>query len=117
MNDQPEVDWVESRQRPTPSSDTPSDERACVSCNGTGRTPSPTGMAQIGGMSCAGCFGTGKKENPIVLSNECSDPDPNGGAPCCRPLGHHVLTDHWNGQDEWPAQPAPSSDTPAHSGR
>jgi hypothetical protein len=27
MNDQPEVDWVESRHRPAPSSDTPSDER------------------------------------------------------------------------------------------
>jgi hypothetical protein len=38
--------------------------------------------------------------------NLCNDPEPNGGMACVRPLGHHVLTDHWNGVDSWPASPS-----------
>lgn len=33
--------------------------------------------------------------------NVCNHPNPDGGSPCCRPLGHHVLTAHWDGTDTW----------------
>lgn len=31
----------------------------CARCDGTGREPSPTGMAQIGAPSCLACGGSG----------------------------------------------------------
>jgi hypothetical protein len=43
-------------------------------------------------------------------SNLCSHPNPDGGSPCCRPLGHDVLTDHWDGVDTWPRSSSAGGD-------
>lgn len=106
-----------SEPGPVSSSGTPADDDVCPRCNGRGREMNAE--VQIGAPSCLACFGTGKKENPMTASNECSEPNPDGRAPCCRPLGHHVLTEHWNGTDSWPHQPGPTSPsgTPADGSR
>lgn len=78
MNDQPEVDWVESRHRPAPSSDTP----------------------DLGPWCCyadeVGMYGDGI----------CSPEDPR-----------HAPTHCGYDNVRRGLVPAPSSDTPAHSGR
>jgi hypothetical protein len=91
---------------PTTLPGTPEADDVCPRCNGRGREMNAE--VQIGAPSCLACFGSGKKENPMTASNECSQPHPDGGAPCCRPIGHQVLTEHWNGTDSWPHQPDPA---------
>ena len=72
----------------------------CTVCDGSGRTPSPTGVPMIVATSCAGCFGTGCGPAPSTPGEGTPARDVAEAVDSCpgceAPLWPDNLTSCWN---------------------